>query len=321
MAAEAPCEDADESAAKKSRTEPTPLELMAKRNKGMHTEASIAVGRSFKPRPSDVFVVTYPKCGTTWVTQICHQLRTGGHMEFGEITQVCPWDIMAHDCGQDLDAEHVANPRVWKSHERAGDVAKGGKYIHVCRDPDDAFVSFYRFLPAWVALPPDAITPEEFASAVFGGVSHSGGIWDFFVEWWERREDANVLWVAFEDLKSDLEGQVRRIAKFMDIALTEEILQATLKNSSFAFMAENTKQFDEHFVFGKIRDSMMIPADYVFGDVTVSKVRAGGGSVGEGQKGLPPSVREMLASRWEKSVLPRTGFKSYAEMRAAIGKL
>ena len=41
--------------------------------------------------------------GTTWATQIVHLLR-GGDMEFGEITERCPWDIMALDCGQDLDA-------------------------------------------------------------------------------------------------------------------------------------------------------------------------------------------------------------------------
>ena len=39
-------------------------------------------------RQGDVFVCTYPKCGTTWMTQICHQLRTGGDEAFGEITEV-----------------------------------------------------------------------------------------------------------------------------------------------------------------------------------------------------------------------------------------
>ena len=65
------------------------------------------------------------------------------------------------------------NARVFKSHERPGDIAQGGRYIHVCRDPTDAFVSFHRFLPAWTGIHPGAITAEEFAQAekhVFGDV-------------------------------------------------------------------------------------------------------------------------------------------------------
>ena len=90
------------------------LELMTTRNKFMHTVESVRIGRAMCPRATDVFVVTYPKCGTTWMTQICHSLRTKGSMDFGEITEVCPWDILAFDCGQDLDADHVAEPRVFK---------------------------------------------------------------------------------------------------------------------------------------------------------------------------------------------------------------
>jgi hypothetical protein len=117
------------------------LELMSARNRHMHSTHSVEYGRSFRPRPSDVFVVTYPKCGTTWVTQICHALRTNANMNFGEITEVCPWDILAKDCKQDLDDDQVASPRVFKSHESYASVAKGGKYIYVARDPGDAFFS------------------------------------------------------------------------------------------------------------------------------------------------------------------------------------
>ena len=55
-----------------------------------------------------------------------------------------------------------------------------------------------------------ALTMEQFAAAIFGGLSHSGGIWDHFAGWWARRADPNVLWVCFEDLKEDLPREVGR---------------------------------------------------------------------------------------------------------------
>jgi hypothetical protein len=293
------------------------LELAEFRNKLYFSEKSTAYGCSFKPRKSDVFVVTYPKCGTTWVTQICHQLRKPGHMDFGEITEVIPWDIQALTCGQDLDANQVADPRVFKSHECAGDIAKGGKYIHVCRDPRDVLVSFWRFLPAAVAVPPGDISIEEFADKVFGGISLDGGVWDFFTDWWQWKDEPNVLWVCFEDLKSDLKAQIRRIAKFMEIPLTEDLLSAVEEKSSFAFMEAHSQKFDDNFVFSKVRDQMGVPKEYVFGEVPVSKVRAGGGTVGEG-KMIPEAVLEKLTNRWEISVQKKLGFESYADMRAAV---
>ena len=52
------------------------LQLMRARNSSMHTAESVRRGREFSPQPTDVFVVTFPKCGTTWVAQIVHALRT-----------------------------------------------------------------------------------------------------------------------------------------------------------------------------------------------------------------------------------------------------
>jgi hypothetical protein len=150
------------------------LELMRTRNGLMHSEESVAVGRGMTARPTDVFVVTYPKCGTTWMTQIVHALRTRGSMDFGEITEVCPWDILAHDCKQDLGADQCAEPRVFKSHESFGDIAKGGRYIYVARNPLDAFFSFFKFLPSFTGLKAGDIDEATFAAAIFAGASHSG---------------------------------------------------------------------------------------------------------------------------------------------------
>ena len=89
------------------------------------------------------------------MTQIVHALRSGASMEFSDINEVCPWDILALDCRQSLDADQgyysgddlvltKLEPRCFKSHEAYADVAKGGKYIYVARNPLDAFFSFYK---------------------------------------------------------------------------------------------------------------------------------------------------------------------------------
>jgi hypothetical protein len=128
-----------------------------------------------------------------------------------------------------------------------------------------------------------------------------------------------VLWVCYEDLRSDLPKQIKRIAKFMGITPTDDLLRTVEANSSFAFMEARQKQFDEHLVFEKVREQMGIPREYVFGDVSVSKVRTGGGTSGEG-KAIPESVTKMLADRWIHSIETKTGLKSYEEMRAVVNR-
>eukprot|EP00511_Aplanochytrium_stocchinoi_P012291 CAMPEP_0204876514 /NCGR_PEP_ID=MMETSP1348-20121228/47682_1 /ASSEMBLY_ACC=CAM_ASM_000700 /TAXON_ID=215587 /ORGANISM="Aplanochytrium stocchinoi, Strain GSBS06" /LENGTH=128 /DNA_ID=CAMNT_0052033289 /DNA_START=565 /DNA_END=951 /DNA_ORIENTATION=- len=60
---------------------------------------------------------------------------------------------------------------------------------------------------------------KEFSDAIFAGVSHSGGIWNFFDSWYSALldPDVDVLWIFFEDLKADLEAQVRKIADFIGL--------------------------------------------------------------------------------------------------------
>eukprot|EP00968_Pinguiococcus_pyrenoidosus_P022004 scaffold2979_cov243-Pinguiococcus_pyrenoidosus.AAC.5 len=69
------------------RREELGFEVLRMRNKLMHEEQSTKEGSfpAFVPRAGDVFVVTYPKCGTTWMMQIVHGLRSGGSMDFGEV--------------------------------------------------------------------------------------------------------------------------------------------------------------------------------------------------------------------------------------------
>src|SRR5688500_6333484 len=73
--------------------------------------ASIA---SWRPRPTDVVISPYGKCGTTWLQQIFHTLRTGGDMDFPDISAVVPWIETAACLGIDINAEQRAEPRGFK---------------------------------------------------------------------------------------------------------------------------------------------------------------------------------------------------------------
>ena len=87
------------------------VQRMKQRLSGLETEEGRLHGLNFKPRSKDVFVVTPPKCGTTWMQQILHQLRSGGDMSFEEISDVIPFLEMAYDTEIDIEAEQQYQPR------------------------------------------------------------------------------------------------------------------------------------------------------------------------------------------------------------------
>src|SRR5436189_6364174 len=79
------------------------------------TPDGVSHGLAYQPASTDIFIVTPAKCGTTWMQQIVHGLRTRGSMDFDEITRVVPWIEMAKDMGIDIYTPQVANPGAFKT--------------------------------------------------------------------------------------------------------------------------------------------------------------------------------------------------------------
>src|SRR5258705_1579941 len=88
----------------------TLAELQVKMDR-LVSEAGFAAGLGFVPRPSDVIVASYAKCGTTWLQQMVHSLRAGGDLDFDDISRVVPWIETAADPGLDLDRSQRCEPR------------------------------------------------------------------------------------------------------------------------------------------------------------------------------------------------------------------
>jgi len=158
-------------------------------------EDSAQRGLAYQPQPSDVFIAPYAQCGTTWIQQIVHGLRTRGDLNFDDISQVIPHIEVAHYGGLDLAAPQPGAFRAFKSHVSWTKIPKGGRYIVSFRDPKDALVSYYNFVNGywWQA---GTVSISEFARARFlphAGDRWDGSYWGHLVSWWAQRQRPDVL--------------------------------------------------------------------------------------------------------------------------------
>jgi aryl sulfotransferase len=63
--------------------------------------------------------------------------------------------------------------------------------------------------------------------------------------YWQRREQPNVLLVHFADLKSDLDGEMRRIAEFLDIEVDAALWPAVVEGCTFEGMRARAEQIGD----------------------------------------------------------------------------
>jgi aryl sulfotransferase len=63
--------------------------------------------------------------------------------------------------------------------------------------------------------------------------------WGNIRSWWQIRKLSNVMLVHFANLKRDMPGEIRRIAKFLEIPINETHWEAILKHCSFKWMKQN----------------------------------------------------------------------------------
>src|ERR1700761_6718665 len=149
----------------------------------MESEEDVAAAlAAYKPRPTDLIISPYAKCGTTWLQQTFHTLRTGGDMDFDDISRVVPWIETAHFLGLDINAEQRAEPRGFKSHLGYDAMPKGARYVVALRNPKDALVSMHRFMEGWF-LEPDAVSVAEFAQGWLMTQPGRPNYWSHLVSW------------------------------------------------------------------------------------------------------------------------------------------
>jgi hypothetical protein len=271
------------------------------------TEQSI---RDYRPQPTDVIISPAGKCGTTWLQQTFHTLRTRGDMDFDDISRVVPWIETARSLSLDINAPQRAEPRGFKSHLAYERLPKGARYVVSLRNPKDALVSMYRFMEGWF-LEPGAVPIAEFAKGALVERKDGSGYWRHLISWWGQRDNPDVLLLSYEHMTADPKTNVRRLAAFCGLPLDHALLALTLERSSLPYMLAHKDRFDDAMMRRLSEEKAGLPSG---GDS--AKVRKGG--VGGHASELPPEVDAAVDAMWAKVVTPTLGFADYGELEAAL---
>jgi Sulfotransferase domain len=217
--------------------------------------------KRFEPtiRPTDVFLSTFPKCGTTLIQNLLYQLREGGDPDVDCIYNHVPYlEYPVDGVSTEERLEQYAllkEPRIFKLHLRFDECpySEAAKYITCSRDPRDAVVSLFfhqlhlnrEYLKEREKLhhfPPRKII-EVFDEFVENWLER-GEYWKFLNSWWPRRNHPNTLWSRFEDLLADLPTEVKRVVDFLKWNVSPDTIEKRiLPLLDFEWMKQNERRF------------------------------------------------------------------------------
>lgn len=224
----------------------------------------------FTPRNDDIIIATSLKGGTTWMQTIVANLVFQGQETPGPVWQLSPWiDFRPADINEKLALIAAQTHRRFvKTHLPLDGLIyfPEVKYIYVGRDARDIFMSLWNhynvFSPEMFDLvnnfpgrvgDPFPSTPDDIHEFFYGWVTKGWFSWEHegypywsvlrhAQTWFNYRHLPNILLVHFNDLLSDLDREMRRIAQYLDIEVNEEIWSSLVDNATFKTMKRNADQ-------------------------------------------------------------------------------
>ncbi|MEV7323137.1 sulfotransferase domain-containing protein [Streptomyces sp. NPDC093970] len=226
---------------------------------------------SFTPRPGDIVISTATKAGTTWTQRIVASLIFQTVRLPRPLMELSPWLDMAMVPLPDVLAALDRQPhrRFIKTHLPLDALPfhPDVRYVVVGRDLRDLALSTHHHArsmsspgpraalaaavrahgdgaPASLRLPevPEdvhAFWREFFTRSAYPWESDG---WPYnspthhLGSWWEHRAEPNICLLHYQDMLDDLEGQTRRLADFLGIAVDDRTLPALVRACTFAEM-------------------------------------------------------------------------------------
>jgi estrone sulfotransferase len=183
----------------------------------------------------DIFIVSYPKSGNTWVRFLIAQLL---HPNSGDSTNLHNIDSKIPDLHVSASRAYldsIPRPRFIKTHYPGFEYFP--KFIYIYRDGRDVMVSYYHYLVnlelfngTFSEFLREALLPE-------GTPGHPMRTWHSHVERaldYARAHPTRVLMLQYERMLDDPVEATTRLASFCGIAVTHEKIVQAVQKCSFS---------------------------------------------------------------------------------------
>jgi aryl sulfotransferase len=220
------------------------------------------IWNDFEFRDDDIIVGTYAKSGTTWVQQILGQLIFEGK-EGLPVEHMSPWlDFTLPPAEVKLNLLRAQTHRRFiKTHLPVDALvfSPRAKYVYVGRDGRDVIWSFHNHHANFKnqayeminnnpgrGAGPDFLPPTDDLRKYFHDWFEKDGypfwpFWENIRSWWAIRNLPNVMLLHFESLKRDMPGEMRRVAKFLDIPINESRWHKIVEYCTFDYMKAHSE--------------------------------------------------------------------------------
>lgn len=206
--------------------------------------------RNLEVKPDDIWVITFPKCGTTWTVEMVWLLANNCNIQKAkEVEQMkrSPFieyvGLVGTDKSHDTVAEYETfkSPRVVKTHLSPDLLPRQlftvkPKIIYVCRNLKDVVISYFHHSRIFFAY---TGTQDEFIETFLEEKIQYCPYWPHVLYFWEKREELNLFYVSYEEMKKDLESVAQRVADYLGVEIPEDRKEEFLDHLSFESMKNN----------------------------------------------------------------------------------
>jgi hypothetical protein len=244
-------------------------------------------------RPTDVFLVSYPRSGNTWLRfLVANALRPEPAATFADFGEVVP------DIYDETDRQLLRrpDPRVLKSHERHDERYR--RVLYLVRHPADVAVSYYHYLVKMRNIAPGFELARFVDSFLTGGLDEFGRWGEHVTSWLDAREgDEDFVLLRYEDVLEAPRDALVAALGLIGADVSSSAIDTAVERSSAAELRRlerETAPALPSFQGSRLEDPF------------IRRARPGGGA-----EELPPELEARIMAAWPDAAA-RLGYSSNA---------